>query len=105
MTVPPVPHATSAHLRPSAVAGRLRPRPDAHLFAARLPAAGGQPENPPSWPSSTLDGEPLSYLTQAAAQALRRLAARAVVVPVTTRTMAQYQRINLGFRACVRHRR
>jgi hydroxymethylpyrimidine pyrophosphatase-like HAD family hydrolase len=44
-----------------------------------------------------LDGEPLSYLTHAAAQALSRLAQQALVVPVTTRTMAQYRRINLGF--------
>jgi phosphoserine phosphatase len=44
-----------------------------------------------------LDGEPLSYLTCSAAAALRALAARVPVMPVTTRTLAQYARVDLGF--------
>lgn len=42
-----------------------------------------------------LDGEPLSYLTERSAHLLRELAVRSAVVPVTTRTVEQYQRIAL----------
>ena len=41
------------------------------------------------------DGKPLSYVTSAAEAMLRRLTASAVVVPTTTRTVAQFQRIDL----------
>ena len=44
-----------------------------------------------------LDGEPLSYLTRAARDGLRALARRVPVMPVTTRTLAQYGRVDLGF--------
>jgi hydroxymethylpyrimidine pyrophosphatase-like HAD family hydrolase len=44
-----------------------------------------------------LDGAPLSYLTRTAARELRALASRVLVMPVTTRTLAQYARVNLGF--------
>lgn len=44
-----------------------------------------------------LDGKPLSYATEEAAAGLRELALLAPVVPVTTRTLAQYRRIDLGF--------
>jgi hydroxymethylpyrimidine pyrophosphatase-like HAD family hydrolase len=40
-------------------------------------------------------GVPISYLTRAAEQLLRGLAARATFVPVTTRTVAQYSRVRL----------
>ncbi|HEX4017861.1 MAG TPA: sucrose-6-phosphate hydrolase [Frankiaceae bacterium] len=43
-----------------------------------------------------LDGEPLSYLTRRAAEGLRELARAATLVPVTTRTLEQYQRVQLG---------
>jgi hypothetical protein len=43
-----------------------------------------------------LDGEPLSYLTRRAASALGELAAAATFVPVTTRTLEQYRRVQLG---------
>lgn len=56
----------------------------------------GAPE-PPLRIVEYLDGEPLSYLTEAAAERLRELAGRVTVVPVTTRTLAQYGRIDLGF--------
>ncbi len=59
---------------------------------------GGESLEPAVLAVEYLDGEPLSYLTESAARALSRLAAAAVVVPVTTRTMAQYQRVELGFR-------
>lgn len=42
-----------------------------------------------------LDGEPLSFMTAAAAARLRELAGRAAVVPATTRTIAQFRRIDL----------
>ncbi|MGF1429486.1 HAD family hydrolase [Kitasatospora sp. LaBMicrA B282] len=40
-------------------------------------------------------GQPLSYLTERAAGLLAELAAAAVFVPVTTRTVAQYRRVRL----------
>ena len=41
------------------------------------------------------DGAPLSYLTESAATLLTELAARVPVVPVTTRTRPQFERISL----------
>jgi hypothetical protein len=41
------------------------------------------------------DGQPLSYMTRAAEDLLRELAARALFVPVTTRTQAQFRRVQL----------
>ncbi|AYF76060.1 HAD family hydrolase [Nocardia yunnanensis] len=41
------------------------------------------------------DGQPLSYMTAGAAQRLSALAETAAVVPVTTRTIAQFQRVRL----------
>ena len=46
-----------------------------------------------------LDGEPLSSMTTGAVTAYELLAARHCVVPVTTRTVAQYERIALPVRA------
>lgn len=43
----------------------------------------------------TLDDEQISFMTAAAITALQQLASRQVVVPATTRTVAQYQRIAL----------
>lgn len=43
----------------------------------------------------TLDGEQISFMTAAAIDALEQLASQQVVVPATTRTVAQYQRITL----------
>ena len=40
-------------------------------------------------------GAPLSYLTETAAELLRDLRSRAVVVPVTTRTPEQFARVRL----------
>lgn len=68
--------------------------------AFRLAPGSRQQAEPALRVVEHLDGEPLSYLTQAAALGLRRLAAEAsvaAVVPVTTRTLAQYRRIELGF--------
>ncbi len=42
-----------------------------------------------------LDGEPLSSMTVGAVRAYRSLAAASTLVPVTTRTVAQYERIAL----------
>lgn len=55
--------------------------------------AGG--EAGPSQVVEHLDGEPLSSMTVGAVHAYAALAARHVVVPVTTRTVAQYERIEL----------
>ena len=41
------------------------------------------------------DGQPLSYMTVAAAEVLRTLRTQAELVPITTRTPAQYQRVEL----------
>ena len=49
----------------------------------------------PSQVVEHLDGEPLSSMTVGAVQAYAALAARHAVVPVTTRTVAQYERIRL----------
>jgi hypothetical protein len=46
-----------------------------------------------------LRGEPLSYVTEPAADGLRRLAQLATLVPVTTRTLEQYRRVDLGTRS------
>jgi hypothetical protein len=43
----------------------------------------------------TYNGEPISYMTAAASAALQRLSADSVVVPATTRTIDQYQRVVL----------
>ncbi len=42
-----------------------------------------------------LDGAPLSHATPASWELLAELARRAVLVPVTTRTVAQYERVRL----------
>jgi hydroxymethylpyrimidine pyrophosphatase-like HAD family hydrolase len=61
--------------------------------AFRLPE--GEPE-PEVVIAEYLDGQPLSHLTRQAADSLRELALRVPIVPVTTRTMAQYERVDLG---------
>ena len=62
--------------------------------AFRLPE--GEPE-PEVVIAEYLDGQPLSHLTRLAADGLRELAERVPIVPVTTRTLVQYQRVDLGF--------
>ena len=62
--------------------------------AFRLPE--GEPE-PEVVIAEYLDGQPLSHLTRFAADGLRELAERVPIVPVTTRTLVQYQRVDLGF--------
>lgn len=42
-----------------------------------------------------LDGHPLSYMTQQASRMLTAVRSRAVLVPITTRTPAQYRRVEL----------
>jgi hypothetical protein len=60
------------------------------VFSAR--AAG---ESGPRVVVEHLDGAPLSSMTRAAHASYAALAARAQVVPVTTRTVAQYERVVL----------
>jgi hypothetical protein len=62
--------------------------------AFRLPAGEAEPD---VVVVEYLDGQPLSHLTRRAADGLRELAARVPIVPVTTRTLAQYERVSLGF--------
>lgn len=45
-----------------------------------------------------LDDAPVTWMTRSAVDLLGRLASAVPVVPVTTRTYAQYHRVNLGFR-------
>lgn len=45
--------------------------------------------------SELYEGAPLSYMTREAEDLLHELAARAVFVPVTTRTQAQFRRVHL----------
>ncbi|MBX6388176.1 MAG: sucrose-6-phosphate hydrolase [Frankia sp.] len=61
----------------------------------RLPA--GVPE-PPLSTAEHIDGEPAAFLTVAAAERLAALDRLATLVPVTTRTLAQYRRVDLGVR-------
>lgn len=59
-------------------------------------AAIGGPGAPPALRVvEHLDGEPLSYMTEVAVRLLSELWKRVLVVPVTTRTLAQYRRITL----------
>jgi hypothetical protein len=59
---------------------------------------------PPGTPEPELrvvevyDGAPLSYVTARAADLLRRLAGATELVPVTTRTLEQYRRVDVGVR-------
>jgi hypothetical protein len=62
--------------------------------AFRLPP--GTPE-PPVRVVEVYDGAAASFVTATAAADLQQLASDAVVVPVTTRTVEQYRRIDLGF--------
>ena len=50
---------------------------------------------PPIVVSEVYQGVPISYMTRAAEQLLLELAAAATFVPVTTRTVAQYSRVQL----------
>jgi hypothetical protein len=59
----------------------------------RLPA--GTPE-PPLVEVERLSDEPAAFMTEAAFAEVAELARRAVLVPVTTRTLAQYRRVRLG---------
>jgi hypothetical protein len=64
--------------------------------AFRLPSATELPVLPELVTVEYLDGEPLSHLTRRAADGLRDLASAATFVPVTTRTLEQYRRVQLG---------
>ncbi|WP_019914045.1 HAD family hydrolase [Paenibacillus sp. HW567] len=60
------------------------------------PGAIGVPEDSPGLiPAEIVDGRTVSYISQHALDLLRELAAKIVFMPVTTRTIAQYRRINL----------
>lgn len=58
-------------------------------------AAAGPGPAPPMTAVEYLDGAPLSYMTVRALDLLRRLRAVVHVVPVTTRSLAQYRRVEL----------
>ncbi|MEK3899624.1 HAD family hydrolase [Paenibacillus sp. FSL R7-0179] len=59
-------------------------------------SAIGVPEDTPGLvPAEVVDGRTVSYISQQALATLKELAAKIVFMPVTTRTIAQYRRINL----------
>lgn len=56
----------------------------------------GVPETTPGLvPAEIIDGKTVSYISQQALDQLLDLTARVIFMPVTTRTIQQYQRINL----------
>ncbi|AIQ72093.1 MULTISPECIES: HAD family hydrolase [Paenibacillus] len=56
----------------------------------------GVPENTPGLvPAEVVDGKTVSYISQKALADLMELTSRIIFMPVTTRTIAQYKRINL----------
>ncbi|OHV37591.1 sucrose-6-phosphate hydrolase [Pseudofrankia sp. EUN1h] len=59
----------------------------------RLPEGAAEP---PLVTVEHLDGEPAAFMTEAAFASVAELAGRAVLVPVTTRTLGQYRRVDLG---------
>jgi hydroxymethylpyrimidine pyrophosphatase-like HAD family hydrolase len=63
--------------------------------AAALLLEGPDDQAPGLVVTEVYEGAPLSFMTRTAETALARLAERATVVPVTTRTVAQYRRIRL----------
>lgn len=63
--------------------------------AAALLLDGPDDQAPPLVVTEVYQGTPLSFMTRSAEQALAALALAATVVPVTTRTVAQFRRIRL----------
>ncbi|OHV51897.1 sucrose-6-phosphate hydrolase [Pseudofrankia sp. BMG5.36] len=59
----------------------------------RLPEGAAEP---PLVTVEHLDGEPAAFMTETAFASVAELAGRAVLVPVTTRTLGQYRRVDLG---------
>ncbi|WP_340020947.1 HAD family hydrolase [Paenibacillus sp. FSL K6-1096] len=56
----------------------------------------GVPEDTPGLvPAEVIEGRTVSYISRQALATLKELAARIIFMPVTTRTVAQYRRINL----------
>jgi hydroxymethylpyrimidine pyrophosphatase-like HAD family hydrolase len=60
-----------------------------------LNAIGVPGDTPGLVPAEIIDGRTVSYISQQALAMLKELAAKIVFMPVTTRTIAQYRRINL----------
>ena len=60
-----------------------------------LNAMGVPGDAPGLVPAEVIDGQTVSYISQQALDMLKELAAKIVFMPVTTRTIAQYRRINL----------
>lgn len=60
-----------------------------------LNAMGVPGDAPGLVPAEIIDGQAVSYISQQALDMLKELAAKIVFMPVTTRTIAQYRRINL----------
>ncbi|MGN7764027.1 HAD family hydrolase [Paenibacillus sp. 22594] len=59
-------------------------------------SAIGIPEDSPGLvPAEVIDGRTASYISQHALELLKELSAKITFMPVTTRTVAQYRRINL----------
>ncbi|AIQ27138.1 MULTISPECIES: HAD family hydrolase [Paenibacillus] len=60
-----------------------------------LNAIGVPGDAPGLVPAEVIDGRTVSYISQQALDMLKELAAKIIFMPVTTRTIAQYRRINL----------
>lgn len=60
-----------------------------------LNAIGVPGDAPGLVPAEVIDGRTVSYISKQALDMLKELAAKIVFMPVTTRTIAQYRRINL----------
>lgn len=60
-----------------------------------LNAIGVPGDAPGLVPAEVIEGRTVSYISQQALDMLKELAAKIVFMPVTTRTIAQYRRINL----------
>ncbi|ONH28316.1 sucrose-6-phosphate hydrolase [Pseudofrankia asymbiotica] len=66
------------------------------IFSRRSFRLGEGVAEPPLVTVEHLDGEPAAFMTEAAFASVAELAGRAVLVPVTTRTLGQYRRVRLG---------
>ena len=74
---------------------RHRPRPHADLLDGRDRLGHPLGHVPPLVCVEMLDGRPLSFMTVAAAAVLTQIRRGAVLVPITTRTPAQFARVEL----------
>jgi hypothetical protein len=68
------------------------------IFSRRSFRLAEDAAEPPLVTVEFLDGQPATYMTETAVARVAELDRRAVLVPVTTRTLRQYRRVDLGVR-------